>query len=123
MFLFWLVFVYFTTQAVFRYLQQPIVTQTHFVKKNINEFPKLTFCANSFHFELIPFYHDLKAQLEADSTKGINEVIDQYSYDIKEVIINPAISMDDQQTFLNINKIWSKVYHDRYGLCYTLDIR
>ena len=70
MFFFWLIFVYFTTQAVLRYLQQPLVTKTHFVKKKLDEFPRLTFCANSKFYEEIPFYHDLKKQLGADNTKG-----------------------------------------------------
>ena len=57
-FFFWLVFVFFSTQAIVKYRRQPITTQTHFVKNNLtNEFPYLTFCAKSYAFTFKPFYH------------------------------------------------------------------
>ena len=53
-FFFWLVFVFFSTQAIVKYRRQPITTQTHFVKNNLtNEFPYLTFCAKSYAFTFV----------------------------------------------------------------------
>ena len=126
MFSYWLVFVYFTTQAVTKYLQQPITTQTHFEKKELYlEFPYLTFCARSHLFSFKPFYHQMQEQLEANIYTDFDELMSEkgWSYNIESVIIGPSISVKGQKTMLQLQNITSKSYHHRYGLCYTLDIR
>ena len=167
-FFFWLVFVFFSTQAIVKFRRQPITTQTHFVKNNLtNEFPYLTFCAKSYSFTFKPFYHQLQELLEklgetnmtnqvdfdelldqnnwpsdiVNTHSGIKEVQDllhtilnvnadlnfnepiNWSYDIKDVIREPSVTINEHKLYLQGSEIWSKTYHERYGLCYTLDIR
>ena len=52
----------------------------------------------------------------------LEEIMNSKLYHIDEVIENVFITTDDEY-YQATGNIWSPVYHNMYGLCYTLDIR
>ena len=96
-FIAWLLFVYISTFAVLKYLEEPTNTEISYVKANLKkEFPSITFC------------NPLVSPFLFTST-----IMDPYIYDSK-----------GQHIYLDINgKFWYPRLHKKYGLCYTLDIR
>lgn len=50
------------------------------------------------------------------------EIMNSKLYHINEVIESVIIATDDEH-YQATGNIWSPVYHNIYGLCYTLDIR
>ena len=61
--------------------------------------------------------------IEQDSEVDMEEYLHNGTYDIKKIFVNPYILMKGKKVMLDQNKIWTTVYHESHGLCFTLDIR
>ena len=125
----WLCFVFFSSQAVAMFLEEPL-SMTKLVSNEEANFPMLTFCSRkTYYSDLfidsgdVSFYSMLEATLENSSNPDIliQEIVDA-SWDIDDIINEVYIKTDNDQITAKGN-IWTPVYHNDYGICYTLDIR
>ena len=126
----WLCFVYFASQDVALFISEPLsMTRT----MNIEDFdyPMLTFCPFSDYYsdflvdnELTSFYSKLEASLENGFNPNLTEEItmDVSNHNIDDLIEIIHIKSGDDQYQLT-GEVWSSVYHNDKGLCYTLDIK
>ena len=115
---FFIMFVYCGALAFLKYWEQPKAMQITIKKENLqDEFPYITFCIEPD--DGLYFYQFIEQQL----TKNITW--DQYYDDngLLANIIDPYIQSKKHTYYLKSEDIWSSVYHRKYGLCYTLDIR
>ena len=135
----WLIFVYWATQAITNYNDEPLSMNSIVTSKTkLTEFPQLTLCpdftqtlayglASSHNIYESKFYPALEkfinVTLNEPTLDGpINLVNETLFYDINNVVEKVSIqSGGGNITELSQENIWSPVYHQSYGLCYTLD--
>ena len=135
----WLIFVYWATQAIMNYNDESLSMNSIVTSKSkLTEFPLLTLCpdftqtftyglASSMNFYESKFYPAFKkfVNFSQNDPYGIpisylNETL---FYDIDNLVENVSVqSSGGKTTELSQENIWSSVYHQSYGLCYTLDL-
>ena len=115
---FFIIFVYFGIVAFLKLWEQPKAMQITIRKENLkDEFPYITFCNEPD--EGLYFYQFIQEQLTKNTSWH------QFNEDngLLASIIDPYIRCNGLLTFLKTEDLISPVYHRKYGLCYTLDIR
>ena len=113
----WLCFVYLATQGFLKYLDQPIATDVSLQKlSSILDIPYITICSSYG----LNYIEKVKKSIANNQTwsEGLF-TLDE----IQEHVMNPYVKIDNIVIQLDEEKIWSSVYHRKYGLCSTLDMR
>ena len=122
-------FAIYATQSFIKYFNESLATTVNFVRSNMTEeFPFLTFCPEIYYFHGSESFHaKIKEEITLNPLLNMSTFTNQWSnlytpYDMFGYLYlyNNA---NGQKIQLNGNDIWSKVFHEHYGLCYTLDIR
>ena len=116
---FFIVFVYYGIVAFLKFWEEPKAMQISIKKENLKaEFPYVTFCNEPD--EGLYFYQFIEEQLTKNAT------LDQFNDDSNGFlanIIDLYVKSNGHVTHLKIEETVSSVYHRKYGICYTLDIR
>ena len=117
----WLCFVYLATQGFLKFLDQPIATDVSLLKlSSIHDIPYITICSSYGDWGL-NYIEKVKKSIANNQTWSeglftLDETKQQY-------IINPYVKIDNLVIQLDEEKIYSSVYHRKYDLCFTLDMR
>ena len=117
-------FAIYATQSIIKYFNESIATTVNFVKGNMTEeFPFLTFCPELFHFldsSAISFHDKIKEEIILNPLLNMSTFTNQWSnlYTPNDMfgylyLYNNA---NGQKIQLDGNNIWSKVFHEHYGL-------
>ena len=119
---------HYVVSSCFKYMDEPISTVVSFTKGNVTkEFPYLTFCpARSYNFKVEAFHNEVERDfmfINNNTFITVEDYVWFLSYNVRDIIRDPFLSINGKIIYLKSDKIWSKVYHKMYGLCYTLDIR
>ena len=115
---FFIVFVYYGIVAFLKFWEEPKAMQISIKKENLKaEFPYITFCNEPD--EGLYYYQYIEEQLRKNNTW------DHFNNDngFLANIIDPYVKSNGHVTHLKSQEVVSSVYHRKYGLCYTLDIR
>ena len=118
-FTFFVIFLYFGIVAFLKFLEQPKAMQISIKKENLmDEFPYITFCNEPN--DGLYFYQFIEEQL----TKNITwDQVNDDSNGFLANMIDLYVKSNGHVTHLKSEETVSSVYHRKYGLCYTLDIR
>ena len=119
-------FAIYATQSFIKYFSESLATTVNFIRGNMTEeFPFLTFCPEIYGSE--SFHAKIKEEITLNPLLNMSTFTNQWSklytpHDMFDYLYlyNNA---NGQKIQLDGNDIWSKVFHEHYGLCYTLDIR
>ena len=135
----WLAFVFWAAQAVLNYNDEPLsMNSIQTSKNNLKYFPLLTLCPE---FSMTLAYGGLTQYYNIMEPKFFPALERFISITHNESILDESISLLNETLFYDINDlvdkvsiysagritevtgeyIWSSVYHQTYGLCYTLD--
>ena len=118
LFAFFIIFVYYGIVAFLKFWEEPKAMQISIKKENLmDEFPYVTFCNEPD--EGLYFYQFIEEQLTKNTTWDHFNDDNGFLADI----IDPYVKSNGHVTQLKSEEIVSPVYHRKYGLCYTLDIR
>lgn len=134
----WLLFVYWATQATWKYFEEEISTTSFNIKsKNLEtELPIVTICQLSSlymlekdNYGIVPtelknmikndftyyFYERLESNVDLFYEKNASTFYDIYDV-VNKIHINNEVVNTEWYS-------WTPVYHYKYGLCYSLDIK
>ena len=115
---FFIIFFYYGIVAFLKFWEEPKAMQISIKKENLKaEFPYVTFCNEPD--EGLYFYQFIEEQLTKNTTW------DHFNDDngFLANIIDPYVKSNGHVIYLKSQEVVSSVYHRKYGLCYTLDIR
>ena len=134
-----LVFGWWGLKAFQRYLSQPMVTDiTTTVGDNgvSIQFPQITICnygflgQNDYMKDCVDpkwtYLGSLINCLDSNADFDIETFHENLDFNVSKFMHNVTIRFIDDASTIVLNnystKIWKPVFHDRFGLCYTLDI-
>ena len=136
----WLLFVFWATQATWKYIHEEESTTSFNVRNNdmTYELPKVTLCPlselhsiyqNKYGIEpsilqnLIneDFFYYFHERLEKN-LEHFYEINSSIFYDIHNVVVDGGVYINHEK-LQSKESNWSPAYHSKYGLCYTLEVK
>ena len=131
-----LIFTWWAAIAIMKYRDQPLATDIiprFGDDKNGIQFPLITFCQDHTNLDIcgikdetifVPFNDNIFNCLKNDKNFAIDTFLENLPYERENVIDKTHLWNGSDYIDLNYleHQLWSRVFHSKWGLCYTFDI-